>query len=325
MSVRAFFAIVALLAGFFAAVAVPYAQRYHLSAPIAIGIYSGFLTLLVLALAPGIVALRPRIQAWVDGNSVWVLPLVWCAPYALYAAGTGDFRLVAFARLLGLGYLSVAIYRLVPVSNLARFAWQDLLVAVCLIATLMTHQLAGIWTVPANLDFMGRVFLIVVASGSWVFLRPVPGLGYEFKISLPILDAAGLNFLLFAVIAIPAGLALKFIEWHPLHRGYVDFGVTFLEIFLFIALLEELFFRGFLQSLISDNLRSPRLAQVLISCLFGLFHILHAPFPNWRYVLLATVAGWFYGSAFMKTGTLTTSALTHALVDTAWRTFFSKS
>jgi membrane protease YdiL (CAAX protease family) len=120
-------------------------------------------------------------------------------------------------------------------------------------------------------------------------------------------------------------LALRFTQWNPLPTGLFAFCAAFLEIFLFIALLEELFFRGFLQTLISQNLQSARLGQILISCLFGLFHILHAPFPNWRYVVLATVAGWFYGSAFVKSGSLMASALTHAMVDTVWRTFFSKS
>ena len=118
---------------------------------------------------------------------------------------------------------------------------------------------------------------------------------------------------------------MHFIAWNPQHVSFASFATSFIEIFLFIALLEELFFRGFLQTLISNSLANPRLGQALVSCLFGLFHILHAPFPNWRYVLLASVAGWFYGSAFAKTGSLLASALTHAMVDTLWRMFLSKT
>jgi membrane protease YdiL (CAAX protease family) len=51
-------------------------------------------------------------------------------------------------------------------------------------------------------------------------------------------------------------------------------------------------------------------------------HVLLAPAPNWRYVALATLAGWFYGNAFRSGGTLMAPALAHALVDTAWRTWF---
>jgi len=99
--------------------------------------------------------------------------------------------------------------------------------------------------------------------------------------------------------------------------------LSYLEIFLFVALLEELFFRGFLQTLLTGSLRSEWKAQSIASCLFGLFHILHAPFPNWRYVALASVAGWFYGSAFRQGGNLMASSLMHAMVDTVWRTWLS--
>jgi membrane protease YdiL (CAAX protease family) len=64
---------------------------------------------------------------------------------------------------------------------------------------------------------------------------------------------------------------------------------------------------------------------LVASCVFGLFHIRHAPFPNWRYVVLASVAGWFYGSAYRRSGTIFGSALVHAMVDTVWRTFFTRS
>jgi len=320
-AVGAFFA----LAAVFGTVSLPYVQRFRLGAAAVVGIYCCFLVQLMLALTPGMVVSRKLIAEQLRDGRVWWLPFLWTLPYLIYAAGTGDFRIVGWARLVGIGLLLVSVYRLTPVRDLERFAWQDAVVAVWLIAVLLGHQLAGIWTVPANLDFIGRLFLIAVAGWTWVFVRPVPALGYCFNFSNRTLAAAGRNFALFAVIAIPVGLALHFIEWNPLHKGVVDFAVSFLEIFLFIALLEELFFRGFLQTLISHNLRSARAGQILISCLFGLFHILHAPFPNWRYVLLATVAGWFYGSAFVKGGNLTASALAHAMVDTAWRTFFSKS
>ena len=321
-----FVAMVVVLACVFGAIAPPYVHRYHLPLQSAAGIYSCFLLLLVLSIAPGMAVTRQWIQARLTGpRQLALLPLLWCLPYLLYAAGTRDLRSVALLRLLAVSVPLPLIYRLLPVRDLARFAWQDLAVAAWLIAALLAHQLAEIWTVPANLDFMGRLFLVCIASWSWVFLRPVPGLGYEFSLSAKILRLAAWNFLLFAVIAIPASLALHFTQWNPLHTGVLAFCTSFLEIFLFIALLEELFFRGFLQTLISKNLRSARTGQILISCVFGLFHILHAPFPNWRYVLLATVAGWFYGSAFANSGSLMASALTHAMVDTVWRTFFSKS
>ncbi len=311
--------LVAFFAGVFAAVAPGYIQRYHIAMKAAGGIYVCFLLMVILVLTPSV----PVLRKW--RPKPLLLPLIWCSPYLAYAAGTGDFRSMALAKLLAVALPLVVIYGFVPVHDLDGFAWQDLLLAVWLIAALMSGQLRHIWTVPANLDFMVRLFLIAVSAWTWVFIRRVPELGYEFAFSLKTLPTAALNFGLFALIAIPAGLALHFIEWHPQWRGVWQFCFDYLGIFLFIALLEELFFRGFLQTLISKSIGSARNGQIMIACLFGLFHVLHAPFPNWRYVVLAAVAGWFYGSAFVKGGNLMAPAITHAMVDTLWRTLFSKS
>jgi len=317
---------IAILAALFGALAPSFVHRYHLSLPAALGIYFCFLVSLILVIAPGMKTPRAWLQARLqDRQALALLPFLWCSPYLLYTAGTHDFRWLPLIRLFTVAALPLLIYRLFPVRSLERFTWQDLAVAVCLIVALMKHQLAGIWNVPVNLDFMGRLFLITVGSWCWIFVRPVPQLGFEFFFSTRTWRAAASNFALFAIIAIPAGLAIGFTAWNPHRITLLKFAVDYLEIFLFIALLEELFFRGFLQTLISASLNSPRNGQILISCVFGLFHILHEPFPNWRYVILAAIAGWFYGTAFVKGGNLMASALTHAMVDTLWRTYFTKS
>ena len=309
-----------LLAIIFLAIAIPFIARYHLAFGAAAGIYSCFIALLVLVLTPGIDNLRTRMQP-----SSALLIALWCVPYLLYAAGTRDFRWTSLVRLIVISAPLLIIYRLRPVRDPLRFSFQDLLVAVWLIAVVLGRQLKNIWNVPVNLDFMGRLFLVAIASWTWVFVRRVPNLGYRFSFSPNTFRAAAANFGIFAVIAIPGGLALHFTRWNPHWHSLTGFCIDLLELFLFVALLEELFFRGFLQSLLSANLHSKWKAQAIVASLFGLFHILHAPFPNWRYVLLATVAGWFYGAAFTSSGNLMAPCLTHAMVDTVWRTFFSKS
>ncbi len=257
-------------------------------------------------------------------------PLLWVSFHLVHSVsdllhGNRKLSVDRARRLLVVAAPVLLVYRFFPVRNTARFSCQDAVVGVWLIIAVLFHALTGIWAVPLNLDFMGRLFLIAVASWCWTFVRPVPGLGYEFAISTKVLGAAALNFASFAVIAIPASLALHFTGWHPRWRGLPAFCADYLEIFLFIALLEELFFRGFLQNLLSRSLGSWKWGQLITACLFGLFHILHAPFPNWRYVALASVAGWFYGSAFRNGGNLLAPALVHATVDTVWRTWLTKS
>jgi len=244
-------------------------------------------------------------------------------PYLIYAVGTHDFRWSALLKLVVLATSIVLIYSRFPPRRADAFSWQDSVVAALLIGFVLTRQMRGIWNIPVNLDFLGRLFLIAVASWCWTFIRVVPELGYSFRISRQVVTQAAINFAFFAAIAIPSSLAMHFTRWNPRWTGLVPFLLSFLEIFIFIAVLEELFFRGFLQSLLSKSLRSWVAGQTIVSVLFGLFHILHPPVPNWRYVALATVAGWFYGSAFRKTGSLMTSSLVHAAVDTVWRTWLS--
>ena len=319
-----FVAVASALAIIVAVMAWMYLPRYPIQFRAGASICGCLLLQLLLVAAPGIDSSRTAIRDWVSRHDVPVFVVIWCLPYLVYCAGTGDFRWTSLGRLVATSGIVLLMYRVFPVRNPGRLCWQDAAVGVWLIAIVLLHGLGGVWMVPVNLDFMGRLFLIAVASWCWIFVRPVPNLGYDFHITGKVAKASAVNFVWFALIAIPLGLALRFTAWNPRWRGLALFGADYLEIFLFIALLEELFFRGFLQNLISNSLKSWKWGQLIASCLFGLFHILHAPFPNWRYVALATVAGWFYGSAFRQGGSLAASSLMHAMVDTVWRTWLTR-
>src|SRR5206468_11109230 len=110
---------------------------------------------------------------------------------------TGDFRLSAIARLLAVAVPVLVLYVQFPPRELARFSWQDGAVALWLILIVLFHQLSGIWTVPVNLDFLQRLYLISVAVWTWMFVRPVPKLGYEVTVGVRVFRAAALNFFLF--------------------------------------------------------------------------------------------------------------------------------
>jgi membrane protease YdiL (CAAX protease family) len=88
--------------------------------------------------------------------------------------------------------------------------------------------------------------------------------------------------------------------------------------FFLIAVPEEIFFRGWMQNLLER--RMGRTASLLItSVVFGLAHFnKRTAFLNWRYVLLAAIAGIFYGRAWRAQRRVGASAITHATVDTLW-------
>lgn len=93
---------------------------------------------------------------------------------------------------------------------------------------------------------------------------------------------------------------------------------AFVFTFFFIAVPEELFFRGWLQNLLERRM-GRRSALVVTAVLFGLSHFnKRAVHFNWRYVLLAALAGIFYGRAWRAERRVGASAVTHASVDTIW-------
>jgi len=118
------------------------------------------------------------------------------------------------------------------------------------------------------------------------------------------------------------GLALGFI--HP-HRNLPGIGSALLRwvgIFFRTAVPEELFFRAWVQNLLERRV-GRRAALVIASILFGLSHFnKRSAHFNWRYVLLAAIAGIFYGRAWREHRRVPASTITHASVDWLWFWWF---
>jgi len=319
-----FLLILAALAMFFGGYAVVELRRYPLPPTTAAGIYVAMLLLLALYLAPGFPAPREFFSRRIRGlRGLSMLFAAFVLPYAIYSAATGDFHSGAFIRLTALAAVSFGTFTFFPVRRPDRLNWQDALVLLSLFVPVVFGRIGGIWNVPVNLDFMTRVYLVATGAWSFVVIRGIKGAGYEFRLSWVLLYDALISLVCFTAIGLPVGFALRFLGWHPRWRGITAFAADYVTIFLFIAVAEELFFRGLLQNLLEPSLGSRYWAQALASALFGLTHIRHAPAPNWRYVILATIAGWFYGWAYRKHRNLMASATTHAFVDTIWRTWLT--
>jgi hypothetical protein len=315
----------ASLGAFFAVSASIQIKRYPVDGPAAISIYACLLFLLALFLGPAFPTsrdwLRERFRGPVGALGCVVLFLL---PYAVYAAGTNDFGWAAGGKTLALAALPFVVFAVFPVSDRRELHWQDGLVLLWLALAILTRQIRGLWNVPVNLDFMARLFVVSVGAWSFLIWRGIENSGFEVKFSRRILVHALLNFAAFSVFAIPLGLTLDFIAWNPAWRGFGQFGFDFITLLLFVAIPEELFFRGLLQNLLEGSWHSRLAAQLAASVAFGFTHILHSPFPNWPYVVLASIAGWFYGSAYRDTRSLMASGTTHALVDAVWRTWFER-
>jgi len=202
--------------------------------------------------------------------------------------------------------------------------------------TCMDYAAAAIVWLPVEFRWMYRLFsfppqlthtltiLLALSTGvaAFVVLRRLEGVGYAIEWVRCSGWIVLSHFLLFAAIAVPLGIGIGFIAYDPSVARLRSLPVAVIGITFFTAWPEEFLFRGILQNLFSRTLKSQWVCLAVASVVFGLSHILHAPFPNWKYVILATIAGVFYGHAWMKTGSLLPGALVHALVDISWHVLF---
>jgi membrane protease YdiL (CAAX protease family) len=158
-----------------------------------------------------------------------------------------------------------------------------------------------------------------VDSALYAFLvvRRLEEVGFDFRIRLRDFAIGLREWSFYAPIAIGLGLALHFIRWHPWKPQAGVIAGAYLITFFFVAIPEEFFFRGLLQNLLEPRLGKQK-ALALASVIFGLSHF-NKPLPfNWRYVVMAAIAGVFYGRAWLDRRRLTSSAITHTTVDVVW-------
>jgi len=151
-----------------------------------------------------------------------------------------------------------------------------------------------------------------------------PDLGLTFRWTGRDLLAILVHLAGFAAFALPFGWLTGFLTPASTHPGLPEALLRLLAIYLFIALPEEILFRGALHVHLQRALGWPPLRTLLLSSLlFGLAHLNNPPKVE-LYAVLATVAGFFYGRTYLQTGKVTTAAMVHALVDWVWGLLFSR-
>src|ERR1035437_2802824 len=95
-------------------------------------------------------------------------------------------------------------------------------------------------------------------------------------------------------------------------------------IFAGTAMPEEILFRSLIQNLLMLRFGARVRPLLAAAFIFGCAHLDNGPqpLPNWRYMILATIAGVAYGWVFEKASTVLSSAALHTLVDWTKHFFF---
>jgi CAAX protease family protein len=268
-----------------------------------------------------------RLRHWAVGSPLAAvgLPLLLLVPYLLYALITHTFVLKAALKLAV--YVTVPAALVLPdrLHHAERVGWRDLVAMLALAVPISAGWLSGIWTWPVELYFF--IPLTAVCTGGYAFMvvRNLEDVGYRLLWRKQDLVHGVGNFVAFSLLGIPLGYALHFISFHPHGVSLASFVGQFLGIYLTIAIPEEFLFRGVLQNFLEKSIHAGppgRYALIIASVVFGASHFHHPPVPNWRYCIMATLAGLFYGNAYRNRRRISASALTHALVDTLWHFWF---
>ncbi len=247
----------------------------------------------------------------------FVCPAALSIPYLLVACGAGVFRWGWFALY---ALLPVAIALLLGQSARVdadqRGNWRDFLVLVVLGLAVDLRWFERAW--PAHLAVFNKILLLDAGIYGFVLIRQLGGTGFDLRLRLKDLGIGLREAAIYTPIALALGLSLGFLHLHGVWPGFARMAGAWFFTFFFIAVPEELFFRGWLQNLLEKRLGRYG-ALFLTACLFGLAHFnKQAVHFNWRYVLLAALAGIFYGRAWRAQRRVGASAITHATVDAIW-------
>ena len=244
-------------------------------------------------------------------------PAALCVPYVLVAISQGIFRWDWFA-LYALLPVAVAalLWQARAIDPAQRGNWRDLVVIAALGLAVDLRWFESAW--PAHLAVFNKMLLLDAGIYGFILVRRLDGVGFDLRLRLGDIRTGLREFGWYAPVAIALGLGLGFLHFHAAWPRSLTLAGALLFTFAFIAVPEELFFRGWMQNLLERRLG--RTAALLTTAvLFGLAHFnKRAAHFNWRYVALAALAGIFYGRAWRRDRRVGASAITHALVDTVW-------
>jgi membrane protease YdiL (CAAX protease family) len=244
-------------------------------------------------------------------------------PYSLYSWALARFSILHLAALGGMAALLLFWARL-PQAPLRDAGLAALLAAPVLLRWFgdlypaLTPRISG--------AMLGTSMWIRTGVAAVLVVRGLDNVGLGFLPRKQDWMAGLKHFVLFLPGAVLLAYLLEFARFRPIGNGLRTLALavlTFAGVLWVLALAEEFYFRGMLQQWLACLLRSQALGLAAASMLFGAAHLWFRSFPNWRFALLATVAGFFYGRAYIETRSIRAPMVTHALVVTTWRVFMT--
>lgn len=238
-------------------------------------------------------------------------------PYFAFAWGTPQFYWRAAVVAIAFPVLLTAFLELPHLP--ARMTVRDTIALAVIVVAYFAGWMRILW--PPSLSLLPKLFLADITLYCFLVVRKLEGSGYSL---IPARSDVRIGFREWAFyfpIALVSGELTGFIRFHAILPSVVHLLAVILFTFFLVALPEEMFFRAILQNLLETRLGKFR-ALLAASALFGLSHFNHGSGFNWRYVLLASIAGFFYGRAWRAERRIFAAIITHTAVDVVWALWF---
>ena len=247
-----------------------------------------------------------------------VFPALLGLPYLVFAFPAGTLRWPITVVVVLLPAILSAVVN--SCSSSAKLVWQDAVVLGALAAVYLLRLLTPAWPYP-KLSVLPKLYVADLALYLYIVVRKLDGVGYSLVPSRHTFLVGLREWVYFLPLGIGLGTVLRFIHFHARVPPAMSLLISVLITFLLVAVPEEMFFRGILQNLLETRL-GPQGALLFAAVLFGLSHFNKGASFNWRYVVLATIAGIFYGRAWRVRRQVLASSITHTAVDVVWSLWF---
>jgi uncharacterized protein len=280
-------------------------------------VIAAFLVEYPFYLVAGFPALRDRLATPL---LPWLLAISAALPYLVSSIGTSTFSWVSLARLVALALVLSLWYVLLPARPITDYGFLGVIAAV-----LLGKYFTKVYTAPypgVEIATLGHLALIHISVIVLLVERRTDEGGFGFIPNRAEWKIGAMHYLAFLPVGFPLAFALNAMRFGPMPSAW-RLVATFLGFLWVVALSEEFFFRGALQHWIEEQTWRPQLALIITSVLFGLVHLPFRGFPNWRWVLLASILGYFCGRARNEARSVRAAMVTHALVITTWRALFA--
>lgn len=242
-------------------------------------------------------------------------------PFLVYSVPSGVFRLDS---LLMLAALSAVICLWLPLTH--KWPAADLLYLGFAAAVYIAGLPKQIFRTPIEglpAETLGQLLWFRLGLTSILLHRAGKSVGFGF-VPKPAEWRTGARWYLFCMpLLVILMYALEAAKFRMAPGVWWKAPLTFLGILWVVALAEEVLFRGVMLERLKAAWGTVP-ALIVSSLLFGSVHFWYDQrFPNWKMVALASVAGMFYGQAYLSARGVRAAMVTHAMVVTTWKSLFA--